>query len=226
VTNQRNDDQVFLFDPVGDNGFVPPQRNNANFAATLTGSVLGNAGITQLNQDVGHMVNQSNNVSASVNLQAFFAESHAIVEQQNNNNSVTQRGILPGTGLPNENSFALRRADIINSINGNSGVTQVNQNAGVANNQANSVSLALSLGRTNAGGTTAVALSEADLGQWNIGHRVNERDTIKVGRIIGSINNNGGITSVNQSTGNMNNQATVISFAGASSIATFRAPLQ
>lgn len=226
ATNQRNQDQVFLFDPVGDQGFTPPPRNNAYFAATLTGSLLRNAGITQVNQDVGQMVNQANNVSAAVNLQAFFAESHAMVEQQNNNNRVTQRGTLPSQGLPNENSFALRRADILDSINGNSGVTQVNQNAGVANNQVNSVSLALSLGRNTAGGTTAVAISEADLGQWNTGNSVDEVNTIKVGRIIGSVRNNGGITSVNQSTGNMNNQSTVISFAGASSIAAFRAPVQ
>lgn len=229
VTNQRNDDQVFYFDPEGQGGFTPPLRNNAYFTATITGSVNLNTGITQVNQDVGHMVNQSNNVSAAVNLQAFFAESHNIVEQQNNNNRVNQTGALPGQfGIPagpiTENSFALRRADIIGSVNQNAGVTQVNQNAGVANNQVNTVSLALSLGNGTTPGTSAVALSESDLGQWNIGGTTNETNTIKVDRIIGSVNNNGGITSVNQSVGNMNNQASVISFAGASSIAAFSRP--
>ncbi|NJO23739.1 MAG: hypothetical protein HC868_13455 [Sphingomonadales bacterium] len=230
VINQRNQDQVFYFDPVGTTGnFVAPPRNNAHFAALITRSINDNVGITQVNQDVGHMVNQANNVSASVNLQAFFAESHNIVEQQNRNNSVTQTGSLPGEhGVPagplNENSFALRRADIAGSVNENAGVTQVNQNAGVANNQVNSVSLALSLGPAGNGGTTAVALSESDLGQWNIGGRTTENNTIKVDRIIGSINGNGGITSVNQSVGNMNNQASVISFAGASSLAAFSKP--
>jgi hypothetical protein len=238
VTNQRNDNQVFLFDPRNpdDDGqgapeFVAPQRNNGFFVATLTGSVTGNTGITQVNQDVGHMVNQSNSVSAAVNMTAFFAESHAIVEQQNNGNQVTQEGVLPTNpdgsvdfDAINANAFALRRANIIDSVNANAGVTQVNQNAGVANNQVNSVSLALSLGSGQGLGTTAVALSEADLGQWNIGGTTHETNTIKVSRIIGSINDNGGITSVNQSSGNMNNQASVISFAGASSIASFSRP--
>ena len=229
VTNQRNDNQTFYFDPENPDGnsYRVPQRAepNAFFAATITGSITYNAGITQVNQDVGHMVNQANNVSAAVNLQAFFAESHAIVEQQNNNNKVTQKGVLPANvNTIGPDTFALRRANLVDSVNYNSGVTQVNQNAGVANNQVNSVSLALSLGRSGNGGTTAVALSEADLGQWNIGNKVDETNTIKVGRIVSSVNYNGGITSVNQSTGNMNNQATVISFAGASSIAAFTRP--
>lgn len=228
VINQRNDNQVFVFDPDNpdpENDFVAPQRNNGFFVATISNSVNGNTGITQLNQDVGHMVNQQNSVSAAVNMTAFFAESHAIVEQQNNNNNVTQRGILPDNLADlGPDAFALRRANLIDSVNGNAGVTQVNQNAGVATNQANSVSLALSLGSGDGLGTTAVAISEADLGQWNIGGRTNETDTIKVNRIVGSINNNGGITMVNQNSGNMNNQASVVSFAGASSIASFGAP--
>jgi len=226
VTNQRNDDQTFLFDPEP----VPDTldlgltlRNNAYFTATISGSINDNAGITQVNQDVGHMVNQANVVSAAVNLQAFFAESHNVVEQQNNRNDVTQVGTLAQVP-PTPDDFALRRADIRNSVIGNSGVTQVNQNAGVANNQVNSVSLALSLGPAGEGGTSAVALSETDLGQWNIGNRADESNSVKVGRIIGSVNYNGGITSVNQTTGNMNNQATVISFAGASSVAAFTTP--
>jgi hypothetical protein len=231
VTNQRNDDQVFLFDPTNpdaeppDTGFIVPNRNNGIYVATISGSITGNAGITQVNQDVGSQVNQANVVSAAVNLTAFFAESHAIVEQQNNNNLVTQEGVLPADlSQLGPNAFALRRANIIDSVNGNAGVTQVNQNAGVANNQVNSVSLALSLGSGTGLGTTAVAISEADLGQWNIGNKVDELNSIKVNTIRNSINDNGGITSVNQTSGNMNNQASVISFAGASSIASFGTP--
>jgi hypothetical protein len=235
VTNQRNDNQSFFFDPENPDGgeepFLAPPRNNGAYVATITDSINANSGITQVNQDVGHMVNQANVVSAALNRTAFFAESHAIVEQQNNGNTVEQTGALPGEfGVPEgpigPNSFALRRANLIDSVNGNSGVTQVNQNSGVANNQVNSVSLALSLGSGTGLGTTAVAISEADLGQWNVGNRTDETNTIKVSRIVGSINNNGGITSVNQSSGNMNNQATVISFAGASSLASFGAPTQ
>lgn len=233
VTNQRNDNQTFFFDPKNPDypddqqgqAFISPQRNNGTYVATITGSITGNTGITQVNQDVGHMVNQSNVVSAAVNLTAFFAESHAIVEQQNNNNKVTQTGVLPPLEEIGPNAFALRRANIVDSVNNNAGVTQVNQNAGVANNQVNSVSLALSLGTGTGNGTTAVALSEADLGQWNIGGTTKETNTIKVSRIVGSVMNNGGITSVNQSSGNMNNQASVISFAGASSIASFGRPV-
>lgn len=225
VTNQRIDGNVFYYDPTGDGGFIAPVRNLAAFAATITGSINNNAGITQVNQDAGHIVNQANVVSAALNGRAFFAESHNVVEQQNNGNSVNQTGLLPPGG-PNEAGDALRRANIVDSVNRNSGVTQVNQNAGVATNQVNSVSLALSLGSGTTASTSAVALSEADLGQWNIGNRMEpiERDTVKINRIINSINGNGGITSVNQNSGNMNNQGTVISFAGASSLATFTAP--
>lgn len=232
VTNQRNQDHTFLYDP--DEGTLTPAQTrgrtgvNAQYQATITGSILENTGITQVNQDVGHYANQANVLSAALNRRAFFAESHNVVEQQNRRNDVTQEGTLPLDGsLPTPDSFALRRADIIRSVNENAGITQVNQNSGVANNQVNSVSLALSLGNSpTANGTSAVALSETDLGQWNVGNKTDEVNTIKVSRIIGSINDNGGITSVNQSSGNMNNQATVISFAGASSLASFGRPIQ
>jgi len=221
VTNQRNDENVLTWGYFGTGSprFDPGQRNGGVFVATMLNSVISNVGITQFNQDVGHFTNQANNVSAAINGRAFFAEAVNAVEQQNNDNvSVSDpNNLLPITLPVGPGSFATRRANIENSVNSNRGVTMVNQNAGAMSNQFNGLSLAASLG-TGANERNAVALSEADLGQWNIGNRTEESNSIKVNRIIGSVNNNVGITAVNQNSGNFNNQGTVISIAGATSL--------
>ena len=93
-------------------------------------------------------------------------------------------------------------------MNNNSGLTMVNQNTGAANNQNNTVSLAL-------GKDATVALAEADLGQFNSGNTLSEYCPDKSSTIAKSVNGNTGITTVNQTSGNMNNQATTISISGA-----------
>ena len=163
--------------------------------AKLEGSVSENVGITQVNQDVGYNVNQSNVLSAAVSKNAFFADANAAVQQTNAGNFAY-------------GEYAFKRAEISQSVNRNVGVTMVNQNAGVMNNQNNTVSLGI-------GKDATVALAETDLGQFNSYNTVADFATGRTTTITGSVNHNTGITAVNQSTGNMNNQSTNISISGA-----------
>jgi hypothetical protein len=200
VINQANSGNVIthISGTLGD-------RLYADLLAQINGSVNANVGITQVNQDVGASNNQQNSVSAAVSVSgAFFAESAIEAEQYTTGN----RTISDGTATFNfDTSHATKAAFIAGSINLNVGITQVNQNAGAASNQLNAVDLGI-------GANSAVALSEAALGQTNSGNHVDEVATVKVSSIAGSVIRNVGITMVNQNSGNMNNQGTTISIAG------------
>ncbi len=111
-------------------------------------------------------------------------------------------------------NVVFRNAVVDASFSGNSGVLHGNQAAGNMNNQANALSLAVSLAETG------VALSEADLGQYTVFNEVMESDSgdglvgiNKLSRINGSFNGNSGIIGFNQTTGNMANQANVVSLS-------------
>jgi hypothetical protein len=200
IINQANNDNVINFTS-GTLG----NRLFADLLAQINGSVIGNVGITQVNQDVGNANNQANSVSIAVSVtQAFFAESMIEVEQYTINNTVNTDGTL--TFVTN-GAHANKAAFINGSILGNVGVTQVNQSTGNANNQLNAIDLGI-------GANSAVALSEAALGQTNTGNHTDEIATVRTSSIVNSVNGNVGITLVNQTSGNMNNQATVISIAG------------
>lgn len=180
-------------------------RLYADLLASINGSINGNVGITQVNQDVGSSNNQQNSVSAAVSYtQAYFAESMIEVEQYTTNNRTVTTGTATFNG---DASHATKAALMTGSVIGNVGVTQVNQNSGAVSNQVNAVDLGI-------GAKSAVALSEAALGQTNTGNHVDEVATVKVNTIAGSVILNHGITLVNQNSGNMNNQGTVISIAG------------
>lgn len=174
--------------------------------ALIQDSVNGNVGVTQVNQDVGVGVNQGNVLALAVTDADFsFADAQSAVDQVNAGNVA----ILTGPFTPNDPE---RTAKIIGSVNGNQGVTQVNQNAGNWVNQANAASVAL--GDNSDGGGAILALSDAFLGQVNSGNLVDAFTTGKGDVIDGSIIGNSGITSVNQAAGNNINQGTAISFAG------------
>jgi len=202
VINQRNDNTVRVDLDLA--GVIP---NGADLSAIIdTGSIVGNTGITQVNQDVGNNVNQINSVSIALSRNAFFAESMIAVDQRATDGLAT----TDGNGPAGRDKQAL----ILSSVNGNVGVTMVNQNTGNSNNQVNALDLAI-------GNNTAVALSEADLGQWNQRNHTDERNaTVKIANIVDSVNGNRGVTAVNQSNGNFNNQATVISISGSRGTAT------
>jgi hypothetical protein len=173
--------------------------------ALIQNSVNANKGIVGVNQDVGNMVNQANVVAVALTTsKSAFTNSQAEADQINRNNQVTQLEQLQGDP---KNPTPDRTAEIRDSINFNSGVVGVNQNAGNMNNQLNKLALAVGEG-------AKVALSEAALGQVNTGNKkVTEVNTVKTDLISGSGSNNSGIVGINQSSGNMNNQASVVSMA-------------
>lgn len=205
------------------------------------GDGSGNTGITNVNQASGNMNNQGNSVSVAWDLvrppgappppvgvppptigTSGFAHAQAHVDQKNGeflsgNEPVLEPNVVDTVDL------LFRDAEIIGSINNNTGIVNVNQSAGNMNNQGNQLVLAVSLlGTSQQGG---VALSEADLGQVTIGNSANESDsdpTASNTSLIGinksvsisdSISNNVGVVNVNQAAGNMSNQANNVSAA-------------
>jgi hypothetical protein len=167
---------------------------------------------------------------------ASFANSQAHVDQKNGAYNVTTAptttGAEPVTTVvyqPNTVdavNLLFRDAVITNSIDHNTGIVNVNQAAGNNGNQANNVSVAVSLlSDGTAPEDGGVALSEADLGQVNTGNHAWESDAnavagdgINLGihksaTMTGSVSNNVGIVDVNQSAGNMSNQANNVSAA-------------
>lgn len=173
--------------------------------ATLEASVNDNSGILGLNQDVGNMVNQANVVSFGLtDSPNGYAEAQAAADQRSMDNTVYQNN--SATWDPEVPDRSATIGGEGGSINNNSGIVGVNQNAGNMNSQTNAVAVAVA---TNG----LVALSEAALGQVNSGNFVCEIATVKRDLIENSITGNAGIVNVNQSSGNMNNQAAVLSMA-------------
>ena len=201
VVNQTNDGNTVDQDTLKGGVGLP---FNVTLRAAIQGSINGNTGIVQVNQDVGNMVNQGNVLSLALTTSASsFADSQASAQQNTtNNNSALREASPPDTPQ--------RTTVIRDSINRNTGVTMVNQNSGNMNNQLNAAAIAI-------GRNAVVALSETDLGQFNTGNKVGDNNTHKQDLIINSVNGNTGITAVNQSTGSHNNQATIISFSGVAS---------
>jgi hypothetical protein len=184
--------------------------------ALLETSVTGNSGIVGVNQDVGNMVNQANAVSLAETVsETSITTSQAHAEQINTDNTVNEDEELTDLeGVPIEDPTGItpdqvdpdKTATIIGSINANAGIVGVNQNAGNNNNQANGVALAVGFG-------SHVALAEADLGQVNTNNIVESFETFHPNLIQDSVNDNSGIVQVNQTTGNNNNQGSMISFS-------------
>jgi len=177
-------------------------RTGVDYFALTAASVNANVGVTQFNQDVGVGANQNNLLSAAAAGTALFIEANNSSAQYLFNNTVTINGLRP-----NGTVGLVHAAAITTSVNGNIGVTQVNQNAGVFNNQLNSMSLAFSFN------DTAVALANSDLGQWNAGGAVTETNTSRLAVISTSVNGNIGVVMGNQSAGHMGNQANIVSLA-------------
>lgn len=185
---------------------LDPLKVNFNLqkTATIDTSINGNIGIVGVNQDVGNFVNQANVVSFALTRDPnAVTDSKALVSQDNDNSNVydTEHFDL------NANMRAL---SISTSINGNTGITGVNQNAGNANNQTNAVAAAVGDGAN-------VALADAALGQVNTNVYSQELGTVRREAITNSVNGNTGVTQVNQSNGNFNNQGSVVSISAISS---------
>jgi hypothetical protein len=192
------------------------ERYDIHRSALITGSVLHNVGIGQLNQDVGNNSNQGNVVAAGLVFGGNdFADAEAYVEQLSTNNSA--RDVEDFSSLVDQapdasglNLVPLITATLEGSVNTNTGVMMVNQNAGNNNQQHNALAAAI-------GENAFTALADAGLHQVNSGNHSYDVNTVKEDLISNSVDHNIGIVAVNQSVGNNNNQATVVNVASISS---------
>jgi hypothetical protein len=165
-----------------------------------------------------------------------FANAQASAEQQNGaiynivrdgeTDMLLEAILVDGEGnTVHAVNLVFRNALIQDSINSNSGVVHVNQATGNNNNQANQ--LAIAVGLRPGGG---VAIAEADLGQFNSHNTVLESNDSgdaqtpaqvginKSATLTNSVNNNTGVIGVNQTVGNMANQANVVAIAAATAL--------
>jgi hypothetical protein len=203
-----------------DNLFNSACENCAEKVVTLTGSVLGNTGVANVNQAVGSMNNQGNAVVVAVDV---WPETPVDDGTPPPTGETDPGGIAHAQTALNQNmlfnhihsiQILYRDAFITDSINRNTGIVGVNQSAGNIDNQQNVVTAAVSYGGV-------IALADADLGQINSalvpgfdpGQSVKEWETNKNASVTGSINNNTGIVGVNQTVGNMANQANIANVA-------------
>lgn len=183
-------------------------ENCAEKTAEIVDSIIDNAGVANVNQAIGNFNNQANMVSVAVDVgpdevpppddptEQGFAHAQTAGTQLNAVHEIRSIFIL------------FRESFLSRVVLGNIGIVGVNQSSGNINNQANMVTVGVSL----LGG---FALSETDLGQFNIGNHVTEHDTEKTVNIFSSISENVGIVGVNQTSGNMANQANGVSVAAA-----------
>lgn len=195
-------------------------ENCAEKRDIIENSLNLNNGVVDVNQAAGNMNNQGNAVSISVDDRQVppdapeespkegdsYAQAQAAAEQDNLNNIVDATNLLE------------KSARITDSLNDNNGVVHANQSAGNMANQANA--LAMAVGFAEGG----VSIAESDLGQLNAANTVLESGEegpddaadgfiFKQATIENSVNGNSGVIGVNQTAGNMANQANVVSFA-------------
>lgn len=93
-----------------------------------------------------------------------------------------------------------RTAEVVDSINANSGVIGVNQSPGNLNNQANLSAMAIIAGDKQLATATGFAT------QASLFNEIYADRSVNTNIISGSISDNNGIVGVNQSSGNINNQ--------------------
>ena len=146
-----------------------------------------------------------------------MAESVTLVNQRNYDNKACEncaekRSLIGAAGEDVEND----------SLSGNSGVISVNQSTGNMNNQGTAISFSINEGPAsndpdNENDTDAIsswADSLAAVGQLNYDNRVVSEDILfRDSTIQNSGTTNSGLLYVNQSAGNMNNQANALSAA-------------
>ena len=165
----------------------------------IVDSFTGYKGIGQANQAAGPMNNQGNVVNA------------AVTSKQNAYASAEVTDVQFNDGLcydPEKDPFSSFNDKIERSFNRFEGVGQVNQSAGFANNQNNVVNVAFS---TNG---AMVATSDVQLEQVNVKNVVISSFICTTNTAKESFNGFTGVGQMNQSAGNFNNQANIVSFAG------------
>jgi len=187
VTKQINENNSYcLFDP--------------KYSDKIECSFNDFKGIGQVNQAAGSMNNQANIVSAAVTSKENVWANAEVIDYQLNVHLVYD----PKTIDPNANFSSL----IEGSFTKFTGLGQVNQAPGFANNQNNVVAIAFS----NCG--AKVAEADVNLDQVNVNNYVNDNCIVRTNLVTDSFNGFTGIGQVNQSAGNFNNQANIVAFAG------------
>ena len=204
------------------------QRNQNNRACgncaekldQIIGSITGNTGITSVNQASGNMNNQSTVIAFSWDLPETPLPDPD-PETPGDNTGFAHAQLASSqymlTNIVDTVNIVFRDAILSGSVNDNTGITAVNQSAGNINNQANGISIAVSL-------SNGIALADTALGQFNQGNfsgfndehapsGQTERNVSKQTLISGSINGNIGITQVNQAAGNFANQSNTVTLA-------------
>lgn len=196
------------------NDGVPTAGNRTDMRivrkALTENSVSRNVGIGQLNQDTGNFANQGNVISAGLDFgKDAFANAEAYAEQITSGNKAyhSEGSVAPRSAPPIS-------ATIDGSFNKNEGVYMGNQNSGNINSQHNVLALAVA-------DSAVWALSDAGLNQVNAGNVALETNSVKRDLLTSSVNMNTGVVMINQSVGNMNNQATVVSVAALTSAVNF-----
>jgi hypothetical protein len=168
--------------------------------ANMTGSASGNTGLLQWNQAAGLLNQQGNVIAAAIDGDAdtdAFAEAEASAQQILQNNEVED---FDGGNV----------ASLDTSMNDNTGVAHGNQAAGDMNQQLNALSLAVAFAGL---GDDALAISEADLGQFLENNQVEYDGEGETATITASLNNNTGIVGFNQAAGAFNQQANMVAIS-------------
>ena len=201
---------------------------DSTFADNMSGSFNGFTGIGQSNQAAGQMNNQGNVAAvAFVSNNDAFSSALTAVGVSNKNNEFTanhKKDALGGYTDWWTPATTLTQTDTMtNSFTGFIGIGQSNQSAGSMNNQNNAVAVAAGVkddpGSPKGwagdfkGGGSMVAMAASELAMTNSCNKFQIDKATFTNNMTGSFNNFVGIGQSNQSAGNMNNQANVVSVA-------------
>lgn len=169
-----------------------------------------NNGVMQVNQDVGVMSNQGNLLAVSDTTgPTGFGDSQAEVSQHNKGNQLYRTAnIVNGDGGNAViGDYAVERTSTMtNTVLGNVGIINVNQNSGEMNSQTNANAVGV-------GALGIIIVGEAALGQTASDNRVETVRNYSASTIQDSVNGNLSQVSVNQASGGLNNQSSTFNFS-------------
>jgi len=121
--------------PIPRDPLNPTVFGDFHIRAVLDRSVTGNTGVIHVNQNAGTNTNQHNVLAFAVGLSSGLALGEAGLGQENSGNDV-------------EDFNTYKSAQILASVNTNTGVVGVNQNSGHNNNQAAVINIAATTAAT------------------------------------------------------------------------------
>ena len=202
----------------------------STFTDNMSGSFTGFIGIGQSNQAAGQMNNQGNVAAvAFVSDNDAYASSLAAAGVSNKNNEYSTNHRKDGLGCYTDwwtpASTVTQTDNMLNSFTGFIGIGQSNQSAGSMNNQNNMVSVAAGVNEDSkggwcgfSGGSSMVAMAGSELAMTNSCNNFQLDKATFTNNMDASFKGFVGIGQSNQSAGNMNNQANVVSVAAAVSL--------